>query len=167
MQGLLQGGKGVILFGCNDEPKAIYELVYNATLGNFNFSWQKLPQKLKYSTQSTLHPPVPAILIPEDMTTCKISEEIMIQKFYLEIIGIPVVVLSVFLLSMYTIYYVVYQKKRNFNEESVLQNIFEVRSNKNLDIMSQKNFENEKSNLITFNINQIIKGNQIGNIYTK
>ena len=121
-----------------------------------------MPQKLKYSVRNTFYPP--ALLIPEEMTSCKtINTTKTSPKLYILIleIGIPAGVISAVLVTIY----VVYKKRRKqFNEELILQNIFDLRSNQKIDHQSQKLFDDEISMIKKININQISKGNQIGNL---
>ena len=95
------------------------------------------------------------------MTSCTTPAYPGYLKFYLGI-GIPVI--SVIFVIFVAIVYIVYRKRKQFNEALVLQNIADMRNNQKLANLSQKMFDYEISILKKININQITKGNQIGNI---
>ena len=54
--------QGVILIGCDEQNKSIYELINNDGI----LSWKKMSQKLKYPNKS--RPTV--FFIPDDLVTC-------------------------------------------------------------------------------------------------
>ena len=54
--------QGVILIGCGEQNKSIYELINNDGI----LSWKKMSQKLEYPNKS--RPTV--FFIPDDLVTC-------------------------------------------------------------------------------------------------
>ena len=57
-------GQGVVLLGCESDPKSLYELT---KINGGELIWRKMVQELKYPRSYTL-----AMLVPDDLVTCKI-----------------------------------------------------------------------------------------------
>ena len=56
-------GQGVILLGCESDPKSLYEF----TKINGELIWRKMVQELKYPRSYSL-----AMLVPDDLVTCRL-----------------------------------------------------------------------------------------------
>ena len=72
-------GQGVILLGCESDPKSLYELT--KTNGG-ELIWRKMVQELKYPRSYTL-----AMLVPDDLVTCKIWKKNFFGLNHVPVIG--------------------------------------------------------------------------------
>ena len=172
-------GVGVILFGCDTEPGAIYELIYfEEQSEGKRFEWKKLPQRLIYLVKNQFYPM--AMFVSDDNSDCK---KITYRPLYsptttthstttsggnLSIylgISIPTGVILFIFVPILVIIIVKKRRKSHQILESVMKNIFDHRlHNQKLDEISQKVFDDEIFMLAKIDIDQITKGRQIGRL---
>ena len=154
-------GQGVLLFGCDKESDSIYELVV-VQFGTF--IWKPIPQKFKYYWNIYYST---AILIPEEMTTCRtetLANNMMIYYLFTSL-GISISAGVISSVLIFILCHVCNNRRKKFREEFVWNNIFNLRNNpiSKFDTFSQKMFDDEIAMLTKIDIDQITKGNQIGN----
>ena len=172
-------GVGVILFGCDTEPGALYELVYfEEESEGKHFEWKKLPQTLTYPVKNLFYPM--AIFVSDDNVECKkITSHPLYTttttthstttsggnlSIYLGI-SIPTGVILFIFVPILVIIIVKKRRKSHQILESVMKNIFDHRlHNQKLDEISQKMFDDEIFMLAKIDIDQITKGRQIGRL---